>query len=117
MIQPMQNQTVTFADRLARLMSDYRSGVGISERALARAIGVSRQTVMNWLRLGVSPKREHLQSLGEFFGVSAWWLEHGEVLLDGDWPMRVKRAARRLSELSPHRLEILEKLLLDWERK
>ncbi|WP_082693261.1 helix-turn-helix domain-containing protein [Aquitalea magnusonii] len=117
MIQAMSHHPLPFATRLARLMSGYRNGIGISDRALARAIGVSKQTVSNWLRGGVVPQRQHFQALAGFFGVSEWWLEHGEVLLDTEWPVRVRGVAERLSSLSPNRLEILEKLLEDWSGK
>ena len=117
MIQAMNQRPTPLSARLGRLMSEYRSGLGISERQLARIVGVSKQTVSNWLRGGITPQDKHLQAIAQFFEVSEYWLEHGAVLLDGDWPVRVKDVAERLSELAPSRLEIIERLVDDWSKK
>ena len=54
-----------FAERLSQLMEE--RNVSISE--LARAVGVSRQSVMRWLN-DTSPSYDKVSKLAEYFGVS-----------------------------------------------
>ena len=58
--------TRAFAERLSALMRES----GTSSRALARALGVSRQAVQGWMRGANMPCSKRLRQVADFFGVS-----------------------------------------------
>ena len=58
---------MTLGERIRAL----RQGRGMSQEALAEALGVSRQAVSKWEKSLSYPDTENLLSLAELFGVSA----------------------------------------------
>lgn len=62
-----------FKDRLASLLKEK----GVSQSELARAIGVSRQSISSWMVGRLKPRETQLRNLAEFFGASPAWLLYG----------------------------------------
>ena len=61
---------MTFSEKLIRL----RKGRGLSQEALAEALGVSRQAVRRWEQGAALPDGGKLLPCARYFGVSADWL-------------------------------------------
>ncbi len=113
------DESATFGDRLAAA----REAAGMSQKQLARRVGVKQATVRNWEEDLAEPRANRLTMLCGLLGVSLSWLLTGEGEgvdppgepedLADDLPailaeMRAVRVeARRLSE----RLGLIEKRL------
>lgn len=67
----------TFAERLEQLIRQH----GVTMQGLAKGLGVSRQTLYNWLHNDrITQKNLHL--LADYFDVSAHWLRYGAAEQD-----------------------------------
>jgi transcriptional regulator with XRE-family HTH domain len=56
--------------RIRDLRLNYNSGQGLSQEALARAVGVASNTISRWETATYRPSLEDLDNLARFFGVS-----------------------------------------------
>ncbi len=56
--------------RIRELRSSYGSGQGVSQEALAKALGVAPNTISRWETATYRPSLEDLDKLARFFGVS-----------------------------------------------
>jgi transcriptional regulator with XRE-family HTH domain len=63
---------------MGRRISERRESLGLSQAALARRLGVSREAVSAWEHGKTSPDRERWPSLAERLQCSVRWLETGE---------------------------------------
>ena len=103
-----------FSEILKRLLSEKR----ISQAALARAIGVSKETISQYAKGGIIPNADRLVKLAEFFGVSP------EYLFTGIEPQDAKEqetfnlssaTIRLLRSCKPEILTLIDTLLSDSE--
>ncbi|WP_375261114.1 helix-turn-helix domain-containing protein [Palleronia sp.] len=68
------DQTATFGDRLA----DARQAVGVTQKELARRLGVRLQTLEAWENDLSEPRANRLQMISGLLNVSLMWLLTGE---------------------------------------
>lgn len=68
------DQTATFGDRLA----DARQAVGLTQKDLARRLGVRLQTLEAWENDLSEPRANRLQMISGLLNVSLMWLLTGE---------------------------------------
>ncbi len=61
-------------DQLSRQIRDLRKAKRLSQVELAKALGVSKQSVSNWENDNILPSIEMLVSLSEIFSVSTDYL-------------------------------------------
>jgi transcriptional regulator with XRE-family HTH domain len=67
----VSKKNISFVGRLA-------AGAGLTGNAVAKAIGVGRQTYYYWLKPGTSINFAHLVRLKRFFGLT--WAQLGELI-------------------------------------
>lgn len=68
------DERATFGDRLAAA----RDGAGLSQKDLARRLGVKLKTVMAWENDISEPRANRLQMMAGLLNVSLMWLLNGE---------------------------------------
>lgn len=68
------DEVATFGDRL----TDARMAAGMSQKDLARRIGVRSVTVRHWEENAKEPRANRLQMLAGMLNVSLMWLLNGE---------------------------------------
>ena len=68
------NETATFGDRLAAA----REALGMSEKDLARRLGIALKTLQSWEADTSEPRANKLQMLAGLLNVSIKWLLTGE---------------------------------------
>lgn len=56
--------------QIRKLRSDYGFGAGVSQEVVAKAIGVTPNTISRWETATYRPSIEDLEKLARFFGVS-----------------------------------------------
>jgi transcriptional regulator with XRE-family HTH domain len=78
---------------------------GITQRELARQVGVSEKSVGNWVADRDPPKGTHLAAMSSLLGVKASWLLTGEQTVDGS------EILREISSLRKGQEEILAAVL------
>jgi transcriptional regulator with XRE-family HTH domain len=100
----------TFGDRLAGA----REGVGMTQAALARRLGIKVATLRSWEEDRSEPRANRIQMLSGLLNVSLVWLMTGEgegasiaPSDDGDLLRQIGRARREALALS-ERLSVLE---------
>ena len=82
---------------LGSLIKQHRSGKGMSQDDLARAIFVSRQTVSNWETGKTYPDVQSLLLMSDLFGVSIDQLVKGDMeMIDAE----IEKAAKRMKMLA-----------------
>jgi transcriptional regulator with XRE-family HTH domain len=64
-------------DTLGGRLSRTRDAQGISLAALARRVGVKKQTVVDWENDRSEPSVEHLSLIASILNVAMMWLMHG----------------------------------------
>lgn len=69
----MVQEEETMGQRVSRLMESK----GLSQAAVARALGCSRMTVNQWVHDVSEPRPEHLLSLSELLGTDPFYLVFG----------------------------------------
>lgn len=84
---------MTFGEKLYQL----RTGRGMSQEALARALGVSRQAISRWELGEVVPDTANVLAVSRKFGVSTDYLLRENCLCDSDIPVE-KEAEESLKE-------------------
>lgn len=99
----------TFSTRLIQAKRARR----ISYAALACAVGVSDQTVFAW-KSGAMPSRAHMAKLAEALGVTAGWLETGELDRVSVGSADAVIVAQAFDALPAKRRRILLSILDDW---
>ena len=83
---------MTFGEKLYQL----RSEKGISQEALSRKLGVSRQALSRWELNEVVPDTANVLAVSQLFGVSTDYLLREECIRDSDIPA-VKEAVESLA--------------------
>lgn len=94
------------AMRIRELRQAYNAGEGISQEALANAIGVTANTVSRWETSVYKPKLEDLDALSRFFGVSILEFFPREDVPENEQVAALLRTAR---DLAPDDIEELSK--------
>lgn len=125
---PSANDTKAFGTRFRQAM--LRKGYGqLGATELAEALvsefpeGLSIQTVHKWVNGTAVPRPDRLAVLARWLEVSEHWLRFGpdpkasKRLTGGaDRPSSIKDLARRLQALPEAQREIVEALLLEFEK-
>ena len=88
---------MTFSEKLIRL----RKREGLSQEALAEALGVSRQAVSRWEQGTALPDGAKLLPCARYFGVSVDWL------LDEDQDWEAQRSEARGKGMNAHQQGIV----------
>ena len=112
------NEAATFGDRVAAA----REGQGLSQKALAKKLGIALKTLEGWENDVSEPRANKLQMLSGVLNVSLGWILTGdgrapdEVLLDGDAlgledVMSEMRLLRTQMSQAADRIGVLEKRL------
>lgn len=92
--------------RIRELRTDYGGGEGLSQEALAKAIGITANTISRWETATYRPTIEDLERLARFFSVSILEFFPSEETPANDQITALLRAAK---QLSPDDLEELHK--------
>lgn len=82
--------------RIRDLRLNYGDGQGLSQEALAKALGVAANTISRWETATYRPSLEDLDSLARFFGVSILQFFPPEEAPANDQITALLRAARQL---------------------
>lgn len=82
--------------RIRDLRLNYGDGQGLSQEALAKALGVAANTISRWETATYRPSLEDLDSLARFFGVSILQFFPPEEAPANDHLNALLRAARQL---------------------
>ncbi len=82
--------------RIRDLRLNYGDGQGLSQEALAKALGVAANTISRWETATYRPSLEDLDSLARFFGVSILQFFPPEEAPANDQLNALLRAARQL---------------------
>ena len=85
------------AMRIRELRQAYNAGEGISQEALANALGVTANTVSRWETGVYKPKLEDLDALSRFFGVSILEFFPREDVPENEKVAALLRAAKNLA--------------------
>ena len=92
--------------RIRDLRSSYGSGQGLSQEALARALGIAANTVSRWETATYRPSLEDLDQLARFFGVSMLEFFPPDEAAGNDQVAALLRTAK---QLKPDDLEELRR--------
>lgn len=92
--------------RIRDLRLGYAGGEGLSQEALARALGIAANTISRWETATYKPSLEDLDRLARFFGVSILEFFPREEVETDDQVAALLRAAR---QLAPEDLEELRR--------
>lgn len=92
--------------RIRDLRLNYAGGEGLSQEALARALGLAANTISRWETATYKPSLEDLDKLARFFGVSILEFFPREEAEIDDQVAALLRAAR---QLAPEDLEELRR--------
>jgi len=92
--------------RIRDLRSSYGSGQGLSQDALARALGIAANTVSRWETATYQPSLEDLDQLARFFGVSMLEFFPPDEAVGNDQMAALLRTAK---QLKPDDLEELRR--------
>ena len=94
-------------ERIRDLRVNYGGGTGLSQEALAKAIGVAANTISRWETATYRPSLEDLDKLARFFSVSILeFFPPDEVTTKNDQMAALLRAAK---QLKPEDLEELRR--------
>jgi transcriptional regulator with XRE-family HTH domain len=91
------------ADQIRELRTNYNSGEGLSQEALAKHLKVAPNTISRWETRFYRPSLEDLEKLARFFGVSIMSFFPMEADVDNDNMAALLRTARQL-----HRADLEE---------
>ena len=89
---------------LSQRIHELRTAKNISQVELAKALGVTKQSVSNWENDNIQPSIEILIKLARFFGVTTDYL----LALDD-------RRFLEVGELSPEKISHLRQIILDMQ--
>lgn len=92
--------------RIRDLRMNYGGGEGLSQEALAKALGVTANTISRWETATYRPNLEDLDRLSRFFGVSILEFFPPEEARANDQMAALLRAAK---QLKPEDLEELRR--------
>jgi transcriptional regulator with XRE-family HTH domain len=92
--------------RIRTLRQDYGDGQGLSQEALAKALGVATNTISRWETATYRPSLEDLDQLSRFFGVSILEFFPPEEAPANEQVAALLRAAQ---QLKPEDLEELRR--------
>jgi transcriptional regulator with XRE-family HTH domain len=84
------------ADQIKELRTNYNSGEGLSQEALANHLKVAANTISRWETRVYRPSLEDLEKLARFFGVSIMSFFPAEADVDNDSMAALLRTARQL---------------------
>ena len=84
------------ADQIKALRTNYNSGEGLSQEALAEKLKVAANTISRWETRVYCPSVEDLEKLARFFGVSIMTFFPSEKEVDNDSMAALLRTARQL---------------------
>ncbi|MDB9515016.1 helix-turn-helix transcriptional regulator [Kamptonema animale CS-326] len=90
--------------RIRDLRTSYGGGEGLSQEALAKALGITANTISRWETATYRPTIEDLERLSRFFGVSILQFFPPEETSANDQITALLRTAK---QLSPEDLEEL----------
>lgn len=83
-------------NRMRELRQGYGGGEGLSQEALARALGVATNTVSRWETATYHPSLEDLDKIARFFGVSILTFFEPEERPANEKVVALMRAAEKL---------------------
>lgn len=92
--------------RIRDLRMNYGGGEGLSQEALAKALGVAANTISRWETATYRPDLEDLDKLARFFGVSILEFFPPDEAVANDQVAALLRAAK---QLAPEDLEELRR--------
>ena len=84
------------ADQIKELRTNYNSGEGLSQEALAKHLNVASNTISRWETRIYRPSLEDLEQLARFFGVSIMSFFPTETDVDNESMAALLRTARQL---------------------
>jgi transcriptional regulator with XRE-family HTH domain len=84
------------ADQIKELRTNYNSGEGLSQEALAKHLKVAANTISRWETHIYRPSLEDLEKLARFFGVSIMSFFPSEASVDNATMAALLRTARQL---------------------
>lgn len=96
----MANLIQDIGQRIRDFRTSYGGGTGISQDALAKALGVASNTVSRWETGAYQPGLEDIDRLAKFFGKSIYdFFRHGEIGSERDEKIEaLLRTAKQLSD-------------------
>ncbi len=94
------------SERIRELRTSYGGGVGLSQEALAKAVGTAANTISRWETATYRPTIEDLERLARFFNVSILEFFPPEEAPANE---QIKALLRAAKQLSPEDLEELSK--------
>lgn len=90
---------------LGKVIRELRTEFEISQIQLAKALGVSKQSVSNWENENILPSIEMLARIAKYFGVTC------DYLLEMD-----ERSLIDVTGITPQQRALVQKLVLEFQK-